>query len=347
MLLTNNLKKVGLCMDNNTHKGINQEEFEILVDKNRNGRLIDWKSKKLDNIKLSQSYKRLGYINQYLLVKDCATFLEFKKYHDNTLRLNRANFCKNRLCSICSWRRSLKVFSQVSKIMNEINQNSDKEYLFVTFTMKNCSGENLSNSINDILKAYNKFLRLKSINKINLGSFRALEITHNTNKYSKSYNTYHPHLHCVFCVNKNYFSNNYIKTKEFVHMWKNCLSINYEPICYINKINRSNSNINKAISEIAKYTVKSSDVINVDKKLTDEAVYYLHNALKYRRLIAFNGMFKDLHKKLNLSDNLDDNLINVEEENIDIRNDINYVLVRYCWNIGYNNYTKVEEIEVI
>lgn len=327
----------------------NQEEImEILVDKTKYGRVIDWKSKKLDNIELSQSYKRIGYANQYLLVKNCATFLEFKKYHDNTLKLNRANFCKNRLCAICSWRRSLKVFGQVSRIMNGINQDSDKEYLFVTFTIKNCTGENLSQSINDILKAYNNFLRLKNIRKINLGSFRALEITHNTNKYSKSYNTYHPHIHCVFCVKKGYFtSRDYIKTKEFVQMWKNCLNIDYEPICYINKVNRNKNNISKAISEIAKYTVKSNDIINTDKKLTDEAVYYLHNALKYRRLIAFNGVFKNLHKKLNLSDNLDDNLINVEEENINLREDLDYVLVRYCWNIGYNNYTKVEEIEVI
>ena len=73
---------------------------------------------KKKSLLLSESYKRLGLEKKSFRVSECGTFLEFKKFVDGSLKLNGANFCKVRLCPMCSWRRSLKIFSQVSEIMN-------------------------------------------------------------------------------------------------------------------------------------------------------------------------------------------------------------------------------------
>lgn len=79
----------------------------------KNGKEIDWKGKKLENLELAASYKRIGS-NKYYRVLDCSTFLEWKYYFEiNEKRLAKANFCKVRLCPMCSWRRSLKIFGQV------------------------------------------------------------------------------------------------------------------------------------------------------------------------------------------------------------------------------------------
>ncbi|ELU5588799.1 hypothetical protein SCB17_003342 [Clostridium perfringens] len=57
------------------------EQLEKLVDKNKNGKEIDWKGKNLKNLELSESYKRLGF-KKYYRFKECGTLLSFKKYEN-------------------------------------------------------------------------------------------------------------------------------------------------------------------------------------------------------------------------------------------------------------------------
>ena len=49
---------------------------------------------------------------------------------------------------MCNWRKSLKLFGQTSEIANIIiNQDSSTRFLFVTFTVKNCDADKLSQTI--------------------------------------------------------------------------------------------------------------------------------------------------------------------------------------------------------
>ena len=45
-------------------------------------------------------------------VENCATWLTYGKTTKAEFKLFYANFCRDRLCPMCSWRRSLKIFSQ-------------------------------------------------------------------------------------------------------------------------------------------------------------------------------------------------------------------------------------------
>ena len=78
-------------------------------------------------------------------------------------KIKASKFCRVRLCPVCQWRRSLKMFGQVKKITDKILE-SDKSirFIFGTFTIKNCVAEDLETCIN-ILN--NKFLYLVSRNK--------------------------------------------------------------------------------------------------------------------------------------------------------------------------------------
>jgi len=88
---------------------------------------------------LAASYNRLGYEGKYKRVKDCGTFLEFRQpISDNSekWRLYNANFCRDRLCPLCSMRRTYKIFGQISQIMDVIE---DKyAFIFLTLTIPNC-----------------------------------------------------------------------------------------------------------------------------------------------------------------------------------------------------------------
>ena len=66
----------------------------------------------------------------------CATVLQFKKDTEQKRKLHQAYFCQLRLCPVCNWRRSLKIFSQVSKIIQAIEQDREHAYIFLTLTQK-------------------------------------------------------------------------------------------------------------------------------------------------------------------------------------------------------------------
>lgn len=301
----------------------------------------------MNTISLAESYERLGMKKSYR-VRDCGTYLEFRNYGDEK-RLNKANFCKVRLCPMCSWRRSLKIFGQVSKVMDQVLVERKCRFLFLTLTCKNIEGEELGSTLDDLFYAFNKIMKRKKVKSSIKGWFRALEVTHNLDKKSSSYDTYHPHFHVILMVNESYFNdpNYYIPHAEWVEMWKKSLGVDYEPSVDIRAFKSNNKSItSKSIAEMAKYTVKDKDLIikndfgEVDEEMTDDAVLILDNALARRRLIAFGGKLKEVHRELNLDDIEDGDL--VRTDNDELREDLAYTLERYQWTIGYNQYTKWE-----
>lgn len=334
-------------------KSLDDIKDEILIDVNSKGRIIDWRSKKLSTLELAESYKRLGpdFENKHYRVRYCGTFLEFKRFiNDNTIKLNQANFCKVRLCPMCSWRRSLKIYGQVSKVMNEVSKNNDYDYIFLTLTTRNCKANELSQTIDNIFNGFKKLTKRKRYKQSIKGHFRALEVTHNLNIMSDWFDTYHPHLHCVLVVNKSYFTDtkSYITQEEWTNLWKSVLRIDYIPIVDVRRFKDVvGKGIEKSIAETAKYTVKSDDYIvrddvtnEVIETLTDDAVLVLDKALAHRRLVAFGGILKEYHKKLNLDDMEDGDLVNTDNE--DLREDLEFIIERYSWNIGYKQYLKVD-----
>lgn len=322
------------------------KDSEKLSDVGKTGKERPWRVHKLNTIRLAESYERLGIKKHYRLA-DCGSFLEFRDYGFE-MKLNRSNFCKVRLCPMCSWRRSLKIFGQVSKVMDQALVEKEYRFLFLTLTCKNVEGERLSETLDLLFKSYVKLMRRKKVKKAVKGWFRALEVTHNLDRYSTSYDTYHPHFHIVLMVNKSYFndSSSYISHSEWVELWKSCMSVDYSPNVDIKAFKSNSKEITaKSVSEVAKYTVKSSDIIvkkkdgSVDEKLTDSAVFILDNALAHRRLVAFGGVLKDIHKALKLDDVLDGDLVNTDND--DVREDLAYNIIRFKWNIGYKQYIKL------
>lgn len=180
---------LGLC----SHYTSTLHKLQQEIEKN-------FQDKKKYSEYLSQIYYEIGLKNRALKVLDCGSFLEFKVTEEKA-KLQLANFCKDRLCPMCNWRRSLKIFAQVSKVMN--NMPDDYEFIFLTLTVKNCTSEELAKTVNILYDGwrylYNKNPKFKRAIK---GTFRTFECTLNSNPRSLYYGTYHPHLHCTLAVKK-------------------------------------------------------------------------------------------------------------------------------------------------
>ena len=201
------------------------------------------------------------------------------------------------------------------------------------------SADELKDELDKILKAFNNFMRRKEMKAIK-GWFRGLEITHNTDKKSNSYDTYHPHIHMILAVNKSYFtSRDYINQKRFRELWQESLGIDYEPMVNIKRFKASNQKeIEKSLAETSKYTVEKDDfLLEDDYEMTDKTVAILDKALAYRRLVAWGGVLKKIHKELNLDDIETGDLVKTDLEDEDLRG-LDYYIECVGWNFGLSNY---------
>jgi plasmid rolling circle replication initiator protein Rep len=202
--------------------------------------------------------------------------------------------CRLRLCPSCSWKRAWQVFENVHSIITH-RDFSDKRFIFLTLTVKNCCGKKLESEISRLLSAWNKLTISKrhfGFVRSFAGTFRSLEVT-----YNKLTGSYHPHLHVLAAVEPGYFrksNGDYIDQQKLRELWKNACGLDYLPQC---RIQRVRGTTRKQVAEVAKYTVKPSDYLS-----RPAVVETLDTALKRKRLIGYGGLFREVRDLLDLPD---------------------------------------------
>lgn len=315
---------------------------EILQDFSSTGKERPWKIHKQENLRLVELYKMSKERN---LISDsrlhdlehCADTLVFLQNAEGKKKLKTANFCRMRLCPMCQWRRSLKMFGQVQMITDKIlERDKSTKFLFATFTVKNVDAENLETCIN-ILN--NKFLYLVSKNKTFapakklkqnlLGYLKAVEVTYNTKD-----KTYHPHLHVIFAVKSTFFKNssNYMTKKEWIELWQKALNVDYKPQTDIRAIK---TNTGKAIAEVAKYPVKTVPILSLPDDEAVEVLKTLTLSLNKKRFVSYGGIFKTIKQELKLQDvETDKDLVNTDIEQQERFNAVTAVLFKYNFKFG-------------
>lgn len=311
-------------------------DVKILQD-TKKGKPVPWRPKKIRGLKVADSFQRLGYKKKAMRIRFCGSALAFlKNLETGEKKLHSADFCKERLCPMCQWRKSLKVFHQVSKVMDRAQQEEPKLVpLFLTLTLRNCTGAELSENLDIVFKGWKNVVDHRKFRKTVQGWFRALEVT-----YNKDEDTFHPHIHAIILVDKSYFkkdNKDYMQTTDWVHMWRTALKLDYDPVCDIRKV-KNGKGKHKAVAEVAKYTLKDSDFIFDDTKLTDKLVEVLSNSLRGRRLFAFGGLLKQIAKQIGIEELAEGDLVHIDEEQI--REDVATVLEVYRWSFGLANYIR-------
>lgn len=317
---------------------------EILQDFSFTGKERPWKLHKQENLQLVKIYKTAREKNINLItdsrlfdLEHCADTLLFAENVEGKKKLKSANFCRLRLCPMCQWRRSLKMFGQVQTITDKIlERDKSTRFLFATFTVKNVDAENLETCIN-ILN--NKFLYLVSKNKTFapakklkqnlLGYLKAVEVTYNTKD-----KTYHPHLHVIFAVKSTFFKNkqNYMTKKEWIELWQKALNVDYKPQTDIRAIK---TNTGKAVAEVAKYPVKTAPILSLNDDEAVEVLKTLTLSLNKKRFVSYGGIFKTIKQELKLQDvETDKDLVNTDIEQQERFNAVTAVLFKYNFKFG-------------
>lgn len=316
-------------------------EPEVLRDISPSGRERPWHVRKLENQYISAAYEEVNVAKAGRL-SECAKALLFVRKEGGGLRLKQANFCRVRLCPICAWRRSLKTSAHFNRILRAAEP-EHLEYIMATFTLRNCQPDELSRTLDTLIGGYKNLVKRKRYRQAWVGWYRGVEITHNLQD-----GTYHPHIHALIGVKRSYFkSNKYIRQEDLTQDWREVCHLDYNPIVDIRKIKRykgkdgtSRLDIIKAVNEAAKYTVKASDIICFDDwDLTVETVRLLDSVMDKRRFIAYGGLFKELHHKLNLDDEEEGDLLNVGDQDEDEEKETADEVL-FWWHTGYGRYVK-------
>lgn len=317
----------------------NQPQGDVLTDKSSTGRERPWRAKKMANELLSLAYAEVDP-KKAVRLKECAKTLIFRLYPDGSKKLHGMTSCRVRLCPVCAWRRSLKVYYNSQRIVDYINRQYGYSYIFLTLTVKNCEGEALAGTLSEILQAWGRLTRLDPVTAVCKGWYRGLEITHNVELNTEGYNTYHPHIHALIAVPKSYFTDTrrYLSQERWTELWKQSARLDYTPIVDVRRVYGTDG---KAIAEAAKYAVKDADyIIPEDWDLTIETVRLLDKALDKRRFVAYGGVMREVKQILALEDEESGSLVDVGEESENQGDD--FRLIAYAWYTGYNQFFRVE-----
>lgn len=178
-----------------------------------------WKPKKDDNLQIANLYNSISRNSKAASVRQCGHQLVFGQ---NILpsgeieakrHLMSAQFCKDRFCPICSWRRSIKNVDNLCKVCSFLLPKYS--FRFLTLTIRNT--ESLSAGLDQLLKAWYTFSKSKIFKKHCFGYHRSLEITYN--QHSR---TWHPHLHIMLAVKKNYGKkgHDYWSVDQVLKLWQ-------------------------------------------------------------------------------------------------------------------------------
>lgn len=306
----------------------NQNQEQVLLDQTKSGKDRNWRGRKLLSLRLADIFQELGYKQSLIQrIQSCGELLQFIQQEDGSLKLYQAYFCKNKLCPMCNWRRSMKYSYQTSRIIDEaIKQNPKGRFLFLTLTVKNVPGDALNDTISQLTKSFDRLFRRAKVQKNLLGYLRSVEVTHNAEQ-----NTYHPHIHVLMMVKSSYFNKgDYIKQEEWGEMWSQSLKVDYVPMVDIRSVKESGKGLKGAILETAKYPIKPIKLDIDNKQVVDD----LYNGLYRKRQLGYGGLFKIIKKQLQLDDVENGDLIHTTDNN---ELSIGMKIIAY-WNVARQDY---------
>ena len=307
---------------------------------------------KLQNERFSEFMEQLASENVVLRCIECGTLMQLLS--DATmeqLKVYKANFCGNRFCPMCTWRRAKKDGYMLSLCMEYIKKEFNYDFIFLTLTTPNVQSDSLNDEIKNYNKAFKRLMELAPVKKICNGYVRKLEVTYAKNEFitpelyekkknyyikrglnvgdkEPNFNTYNPHFHVVIAVNKSYLNNNsaskgYLSQQKWLELWQQ--SMRNTEITQV-KVQQVQENNGKEIFEIAKYSAKDSEFLH-----SFDVFKVFYDALKGKQVLVFGGCFKDAVKKYKLGE-----LEYLEKSELTVW----YYLLTYKWE--KQNYEEVD-----
>lgn len=257
---------------------------------------------KYANRRIIASLKAIGEPTKAGAIYGCGTFIRTGQRNGHEV-IAEANFCRQRLCQVCAWRRAAKFTAQMFPVIRNLEAKGYKA-IFVTLTVQNPPADGVSAALDVLLKGWDRLIHNNRWYRQYVKGFvRSLEVT-----YNASSDTYHPHIHALLFMPAQYATATYgpyKNQKELQADWARAAKLDYNPIVDIRAVHcqkTKNNTTKAAVVETLKYCYK------VDQKaISDKTIAVLLHSLSNRRLVSFGGVVAEERRALQLGD-IDDNL---------------------------------------
>ena len=230
----------------------------------------------------------------------------------------------------------MKYSKLVYEYLDELQTKKSLRYIFLTLTIPNCHIDDLRATIEHMNKSFQRMKETKRFQNSILGYLRVLEYT--VEKKRKDY--IHPHFHILLAVEPRYFvDERYINQKEFLQMWRDATRNQNITQVNIKKIKpKKNSNLTalqSAVFEVAKYSVKHTDLV----RKSDYVFTKILNQTRNMRFFSTGGILKEMI-----------NLLKCDEDLIQFNKDIEALWIEieeeiYRWNNGDFYLEKINVIQ--
>ena len=228
-------------------------------------------------------------------IEDCGSYITMTATADNAVKITAANFCRQRLCAVCAWRRQARFVATTYPAL-ELLTNNGFTLLFVTLTVKNVCQDKIGEATNELSEAYTRLNRSAICSGVQ-GYVRSIEVT-----FNQDTETWHPHIHAIWIMPADYspIHPEYISQPALIKAWRKALRAGYNPNVDIRMLRPTKLGTQPYIEAI-KYALKPAD-------LTAEQTAALYYALKGKRLISFGGLLAHLRQALSEHDPLLDHV---------------------------------------
>ena len=156
-----------------------------------------------------------------------------------------------------------------------------------------------------LLKGFDRMFRRAVLRNTFLGLFVLLRLLI-TSKLE-----FHPHLHVLILMKKDYWSFKNVAGKrklephlshsDFVDIWQQSCKLDYKPNVDIRSVKRRNGRgqtLEQAVLEVSKYAFKPIDIKNLSYYDKRYVISSLIVGLNRVRQVGYGGIFKDILKKI-------------------------------------------------
>lgn len=272
----------------------------FLTDLSKNDK--PWDKHKTESVQISNAFSRhQNFTKRGYNINQCADWLTYHATNDadKPLKLSQANFCRDRACPVCQWRRSLRWVATMHQQLPAVNKKyPTHRWLFLTLTVRNCPITELREAIQAMNKGFKSLIRTLKKKFPTIGYVRTTEVTRGKN------DTAHPHFHVMMLVPASYFTIGYIKQADWVTMWQDAMKLDYAPNVDIRTVkakknttqDAQNGAVSHAIAETMKYSVKPSDLLKTAHNGDYDWMYEYFAQTKGLRFLVVGGSIKGLIK---------------------------------------------------
>lgn len=287
-----------------------------------------WQEKKTANIKMARRMGAAGFKRRAFLMEHCGDYIMFGKCEQcGNIEVQHANLCRDRLCPVCQWRLSRRLFSEMCRTLCYINDLDTYSAGFLTLTVKNCKVEDLAVTLSRMAEAWNRMLASRQLKGFIAGWARSVEITYNAKT-----GEFHPHYHVIMLYDDIIGEG---RTRALLSkLWGQAYKAKYQPVTdfrVIKDIAGDDANLGAAIAETYKYAVKNDECESMPLNIFREFVKQING----KRFQSYGGIIKHARASLGLTENED-----TDDENIEVCQRCGGELQQYIaeWSFTHSQY---------